>query len=58
MSALALRITEAEEAFADTALLNLSRLRDSVRHRGFHHIADQIDDAIHAVEAASREMKA
>lgn len=58
MSALALRITEAEEAFADAALLNLSRLRDSLRVRGDHLTADLFDDAIHAVEAASREMKA
>lgn len=55
---LTLRITEAEEAFADTALLNLSRLRDSLRVRGDHLTADLIDDAIHAVEAASREPKA
>ena len=55
---LALRITEAEEAFADTALLNLSRLRDLLVRRDANHAACLIDDAIHAVEAASRETKA
>ena len=52
MSALALRITEAEEAHADAALLALSRWRDSVRHRGDHLTADLIDDAIATAQAA------
>jgi uncharacterized protein YaiI (UPF0178 family) len=58
MSALALRIAEAEEAHADAALLALSRLRDLLVRRDANLAACLIDDAIHAVEAASREPKA
>ena len=52
---LALRITEAEEAHADAALLALSRWRDSVRHRGDHLTADLIEGAIATAQAACRE---
>lgn len=52
---LALRITEAEEAFADAALLNLSRLRDLMVRRDANLAACLVDDAIHAVETACRE---
>lgn len=55
---LALRITEAEEAFADAALLNLSRLRDLLVRRDANLSADLVSDAIASVEAACREMKA
>lgn len=52
---IALRITEAEEAFADAALLNLSRLRDLLVRRDANLAACLIDDAIHALETACRE---
>lgn len=55
---LALRITEAEEAHADAALLALSKLRDMLVRRDANLAACKIDDAIHAVEAASREVGA
>jgi uncharacterized protein YaiI (UPF0178 family) len=49
------RLTEAEEAFADAALLNLSRLRDLMVRRDANLAACLVDDAIHAVETACRE---
>lgn len=52
---IALRLTEAEEAFADAALLNLSRLRDLMVRRDANLAACLVDDAIHAVETACRE---
>ena len=55
MSALALRITEAEEAHADAALLALSRLRDVLVRRDANLSACLVDDAIASVEAACRE---
>lgn len=55
---IALRITEAEEAHADAALLALSKLRDQLVRRDANLAACLIDDAIASVEAASRETKA
>jgi hypothetical protein len=55
---LALRLSEAEESHADAALLALSKLRDMLVRRDANLAACLVDDAIHAVEAASREPKA
>lgn len=57
MSAVALRITEIEEAHADAALLALSKLRDLLVRRDANLSACLVDDAIASVEAACRETK-
>lgn len=54
---IAARLTEAEEAHADAALLALSRLRDLLVRRDANLAADLVSDAIASVEAASREPK-
>jgi hypothetical protein len=55
VSALALRITEAEEAHADAALLALSKLRDQLVRRNANFEACRVDEAIEALTKACRK---
>ena len=51
---IAIRITEAEEAIADDALLALSKLRDMFVRRDANLAACRVDEAIEAVMIACR----
>lgn len=46
-----------EEAFADEAFLNMSRMHDSLRQRGQTLAADLVEDAIVQLQAACREAR-
>lgn len=54
---IALRITEAEEAHADAALLALSKLRDLLVRRGAERAVRSIDSATVDIQVACREMR-